>query len=146
MEVRMYIRPKRVNVEIKRGITQTNVRAVFEHEIPILEVVHGEGNIRLIEPPYPIGMVEPPQLECPIDARAEYERLCEHYGMHDEVAEPNCENVYGKFGNGRAFAASAGGAVKDEVAQKEIAAFEEAEAKRTAALQQERVRAVRGAA
>lgn len=141
-----YIKPTRVIVEVKRGLTQTNFRAVFEHEVPILEEIHGQGNIAIVEPPYPVSMVPPPQLEHPIDAHVEYQRLCEKYGMHPEIAESNCENVYGKWGNGKAFCAAAGGIVKEEQALKEIEDYEQKMAQAETDKVQARMRAIRGAA
>jgi hypothetical protein len=108
---------RRVLVEVKRGITSTTPLLVYEHEIPLLEVVHGEGTVKVVEEPVVVldeGQKLKKKTENTLpsthlglgdvfagDPRAEYDRLCQVYGMHEEVKMPICEYVYGRFSTGQ---------------------------------------------
>lgn len=61
---------------------------VGAHELPILEVVHGEGQISLVE-------MVPTTVDMP-DPGDEYRRLAEKYGLHPELGIPIVEYVYGR--------------------------------------------------
>lgn len=115
----------RTLVNIKRDQTAATPRVVWLHEIPILEAMFGEGNVVHIEPealddgysakpsadllPYnkKQDRVPPPSESLGIgfvfigDAKTEFSRLAELYGMHPEVKESMAENVYGRFQEGR---------------------------------------------
>lgn len=116
---------RRVLVNVMRDQTAATPRIVWLHEVPILEAVFGEGNVRHVEAeamdegysgkPSPDLMpfnkkqdaILPPSATAGLgfvfvgDPRSEYERLCEVYGQHPEVRESMCEHVYGRFQNGQ---------------------------------------------
>lgn len=115
---------RRVLVTIFRDQTTSTPRVVWAHEVPILEVIFGEGNIRSVDPstmdegyttkisPELLvhnkrqDVIAPPSQSAGLDfvftgdPQAEYERLVSCYGRHDEVAQSNCEYVYGRFSSG----------------------------------------------
>ncbi len=91
------ILPKRVFATVKRDMTDETPVTVFEHEIPILEEIHGEGAVTVIdEKNYDEMQIVVPQLKEPIDANAELSRLMSVYGAHAEIPMSNVEVVYGK--------------------------------------------------
>lgn len=116
---------RRVLVLIKRDQTAATPRVVWQHEIPILEEIHGEGNIVPVDPstldegysrkPSPDLLVHnktqdpiKPPSECAGigwvfvgSHQGEYERLASCYGRHAEVPVANVEHVYGRFQEGR---------------------------------------------
>jgi hypothetical protein len=127
-------------VTIKRGPTDTIGKAVFPHEIPILEEIHGEGNVERVTDTDPDGRrlmrtalrgkgpvvraevfpeddpLADPTIEMkhfdPADnPREEYQRMVQVYGMHIEQPLPNVEVVYGRFQEGRFTAALKGASV-----------------------------------
>ncbi|MGI9335772.1 MAG: hypothetical protein ACR2RL_21710 [Gammaproteobacteria bacterium] len=64
------------------------------HELPILEAVHGEGNVqRADNPPAPDDYHE-------VEPRAEYARLERHYGLYSKD-QSFTEFVYGRYQEGR---------------------------------------------
>lgn len=118
---------KRVLVNIHRATDMMCVtpRVVWQHEIPILEGIFGEGQIKpvdsqaldegynpkasadlmphnkkqdqIIPPSQSVGLG---YVFC-TDAAAEFQRLAELYGRHPDVNEAWVENVYGRFKGGR---------------------------------------------
>jgi hypothetical protein len=114
----------RVLVTIHRDATTITPRVVWQHELPILEAVFGEGNVRPVEPKsldegfakkispelLPFNKqqdpVLPPSETARVgyvfigDPRAEYDRLAQVYGKHPEVNESFAEHVYGRFQSG----------------------------------------------
>ena len=116
---------RRVLVNVKRDQTTATPRIVWQHELPILEAIYGEGNVPIIEPDtLDEGYTDKPARElliynkeqdkiprpseaCGIDfvfigsPAVEYERLVGAYGMHPEVRMSWAENVYGRFQTGR---------------------------------------------
>ena len=115
----------RVLVLIARDQTAKTSRVVWHHEVPILEAIHGEGNVTLVEPdtldegysakPSPELMIFnktqdkilPPSQTLGLghvfigDPRNEFERMVEIYGRHPDVNESMAEHVYGRFQDGR---------------------------------------------
>lgn len=116
---------RRVLVSVDRGITDNTARVVWQHEIPLLEAIHGEGKVVPVDPK---GLdegysskINPALLihnkasdptERPSEAQAlgyvfagdvaaEYERLAQVYGRHPEVPVSVVEHVYGRFAEGR---------------------------------------------
>jgi hypothetical protein len=105
---------KRVLVHVKRDMTETIPTIVFCHEFAILQVIHGDAAVSLVEDPEKSiaqfnaeGMdadeiarqvaskkllLEPSD----VDPAGEYNRLIDRYGMHAEVKMPNVEYVYGR--------------------------------------------------
>lgn len=109
-------------VIVRRGITDSTPVLVYPWEVPILEIVHGEGNVeeaggaeteRWLER---TGVHQPrdtviemhgggeqvrESYDPTVDIAAEYGRMGEKYGMHSEVAVANVEYVYGQFKTGQ---------------------------------------------
>ena len=113
---------KSVLVMVNRGITDKTPALVFPWEVPILEVIHGEGNIEPCEHPETIKLLKRTKVdtntvtvvetasgekrESPMympedDISGEYARLMGKYGMHIEVNVPNVEYVYGRLQTGQ---------------------------------------------
>lgn len=116
---------RRVLVAIDRDMTSKTPRVIWQHEIPILEAIHGEGKVVLVEAdtldegysakPSPDMLVHnkrqdavaPPSRTVGIgyvfigDPRNEFDRLATVYGWHPEVKETMAENVFGRFALGR---------------------------------------------
>lgn len=115
---------RRVLVNIHRDQTTATPRVVWHHEVPILEVIFGEGNVRQVLPEtLDEGYTERPSPEMLVhnkrqdrvarpseslgldwvfigDVEAEYQRLAACYGRHVEVNTPNVEYVYGRLSTG----------------------------------------------
>lgn len=116
---------RRTLVLINRDQTASTPRVVWAHEMPILEAVFGEGNVRVQEPEQlddgfssklspellifnkKQDPVLPPSLTQGLgfvfigDPRVEFDRLCNLYGRHPEVNEAMAENVFGRFQTGQ---------------------------------------------
>lgn len=131
---------RRVLVNIRRDQTAATPRAVWQHEIPILEDVFGEGSAQVVEDPAKLldeGYSARPgpdltphnKKQDPIprpsesiglgwvfagDPQAEYDRLAACYGMHPEVKQTYAEHVYGRFQTGR-FSLVVGAAELDDM-------------------------------
>lgn len=112
---------RRIMVEIDRDMTAKTPKVIWEHELPILEVIFGEGRVQRIEPKTlddGFSARRDPTLEVwnkntdaprkPSESvglgfvfcgnpQAEYSRLVETYGKHTEQSLPNVEYVYGRF-------------------------------------------------
>lgn len=127
---------RRVMVMINRDVTTKTPIIVWEHEIPLLEAVHGEGTVQLVEKAVEqldegfkaqrgdIAKRSPSKnlgLEDVFDGdpRAEYDRLGVRYGMHDEVKMPIVEYVYGRFDEGR-FAKLVGTAGLEQLSERQL--------------------------
>lgn len=117
---------RRVLVLIDQDMTTKTSRVVWQHEIPLLEVIFGEGKIETQDPsvldegysakPTRDMLVHPPQggvqdvIPRPSqsqrlgfvftgDPRAEYERLSQVYGtMHDDEEDRNVSVVLKAYG------------------------------------------------
>lgn len=115
---------RRVLVLIKRDQTTATPRVVWRHEVPILEAIHGEGNVvetdrSALDEGYS-GKISPdmlpfnkkedqrrrPSQTAGLDfafigsAENEYERLASVYGKHPEVNQAWVENIFGRFKSG----------------------------------------------
>lgn len=112
---------RRVLVNITRDQTAVTPRVVWMHEIPILEQIFGDGNVKEVSPAsldegystkQTPDMLVHNKRQDPIkrpseslclgwvfvgNPQTEYERLCSAYGRHSEMPMPNCEHVYGRF-------------------------------------------------
>jgi hypothetical protein len=123
---------RRVLVTLVRDQTAATPRVVYQHEIPLLEVLFGEGNAKPVDPEAldegfstrpSADMLVHNKRQDPIprpsesaglghvfigDPRGEFERLAACYGMHPEVKVSVVEHVYGRFAEGR-FSAVVGG-------------------------------------
>lgn len=115
---------RRVLVNVKRDQTTATPRVVWQHEIPVLEAIWGEGNVETIDPKVLDEGFSPKAAASMLvhnrvqdafrrpseslglgwvfcgDARAEYDRLAACYGMHPEVKQTWVENVFGRFQGG----------------------------------------------
>ena len=116
---------RRVLVTIRRDQTTVTPRVVWLHEIPILQVIFGEDEVReadasAMDEGYrakaSADMLPHNKRQDPIlppsqtnglgyvfigNAEAEYQRLVAAYGKHIEKPEPNVETVYGRLSSGR---------------------------------------------
>jgi hypothetical protein len=112
---------KRVLVLVQRAgnganVTDKTPTVVWEHEVPILEEIHGEGAIEVIEDTElildrSITKDRKKQIDHIVkvnhigdvfegDPFEEYQRLAAKYGMHTEVRMSNVEKVYGSYRDG----------------------------------------------
>lgn len=115
---------RRIAVEIRRDQTTSTPRVVWQHEVPILQVIHGEDEVREVSPEQldesysgkptadllPFNKVQDALPRPSIANRlgwvftgspdAEYQRLAAAYGRHVDVNQPNVESVYGRFASG----------------------------------------------
>ena len=110
---------RRVMAHVKRGLTDETAVVVWQHEIPILEEIHGEGNVSEVTAEAAKGldagykakkgdlMKLPPSVSIGLgevfdgEPAVEYERLVQLYGMHPKVEMPMVEKVYGRFKEGK---------------------------------------------
>lgn len=116
---------RRVLVLIHRDQTAATSRVLWQHEIPILEAIFGEGNVKPVDPATldegysakaspemlifnkkqdPIG--KPSESQCLGhvfigDPGVEYQRLADLYGRHPEVNQTFAEHVYGRYQSGQ---------------------------------------------
>ena len=96
---------KRILVLVDRSMTDKTPKLIWEHEVPLLEEIHGQGTIITIDvekldkmPMDHYGIGE--SFKC-ADIAMEYDRLATVYGMHDKVELPVVEKVYGSLVEGR---------------------------------------------
>lgn len=116
---------RRVLVVVDRDMTAKTSRIVWQHEIPILEAIFGEGKVVLSDPKaldegYEVktrpellpwnkqqDTIRKPSETAGLDwvfvgdPRAEYDRLAAAYGTMPESKITNAENVYGRYQDGR---------------------------------------------
>ena len=127
---------RRVLVVVNRGLTDKTPTVVWEHEIPLLEAIHGEGTVA-VDQAGAIALDEkfkakpgdelkrPPSKAIGLedvfygDPAEEYDRLRNVYGMHPEVKVPVVEYVYGRFQDGR-FAAMVQSAELEDLSEKQL--------------------------
>lgn len=110
-------------VNVRRGLTDNTATLVYPWEVPILEIVHGEGNVVQDETKESARWLKITEVNIPkdtiletvqgdklkpamafdpsVDIQAEYMRMVGKYGMHAEVRMPNVEYVYGQFKTGQ---------------------------------------------
>lgn len=96
---------KRVLVRVDRSMTDKTPKLVWEHEIPVLEEIHGKDTVIVEDPSkldkmpmdhYGIGE----EFKC-VSVGDEFGRLEAVYGMHDKVELSVVEKVYGSLAEGR---------------------------------------------
>lgn len=128
---------RRVLVIIDRDLTAKTSSVIWQHEIPILEMIFGEGKVIALEPSVlnegfstktspdllPYNKVQdplrPPSDNSGIgwvfvgDARTEYDRLGSVYGFMPEEKRLFVEAVYGRFQDGRFESVVGSAAVED---------------------------------
>lgn len=129
---------RRVLVVIDRDMTEKTSKVIWQHEMPILEAIFGEGKVELKDPkilddgfsgkqradllPYnkvqdeirrPSESVGVDWVFCG-DAQVEYSRLEAAYGKDSEKGQAFVEMVYGRFQEGR-FAAVVGRAEVEDL-------------------------------
>lgn len=116
---------RRVLAVITRDVTEKTPRVVWQHELPILEAIFGDGNTAQPDPKtmdegydpkasanmMPFNKVQD-QIKRPSetaslgfvfvgDPQAEYDRLVSVYGRDKDVNVSMAEKVYGRFQEGR---------------------------------------------
>lgn len=115
---------RRVYVTIRRDMMTVTPRVVWQHEIPILEQIFGDGNIVSVESKtldegyskkaspelLPFNKLQdqimPPSENVGIgfvfigNPDVEYDRLAQVYGRHPDVNQPMVEHVYGRLQGG----------------------------------------------
>jgi hypothetical protein len=115
---------EQVLVLVARGVTDRTPTLVWPWEVPILEIIHGEGNVvesdheetrefmartkvhvlppaRLRETEDKTNISQPDAFNPANDVPGEWERLSSKYGMHGEVKMSNVQMVYGALREGR---------------------------------------------
>lgn len=134
---------RRVLVLIDRDMTAKTPRVVWQHEIPILEAVFGEGKVipqepKILDEGYTgktspdllphnkvQDMIQPPSLTNGLDwvfvgdPRSEYDRLGSVYGSMPDENRLYVENVYGRFQEGR-FEAVVGAAEVEDLPEPQL--------------------------
>jgi hypothetical protein len=134
---------RRVLVTIKRDALEVVSRVVWEHEIPLLQEIHGEGNIVVVDPttmddgynPKPSpdmlvynkrqDIIKPPSETAGIgyvfasDPRTEHARLGDVYGKLAEENRLVVEHIYGRFQEGR-FSLVVGAAELDDMPEAQL--------------------------
>jgi hypothetical protein len=128
---------RRVLVKVHRGLTDNTPTIVFQHEIPILEAIHGEGQVAdvteeatksmnegfkprrgdrgKLKPSVAVGLGE---VFCG-DHRQEFARLELLYGRHPSIDVSWVENVYGRFQDGK-FSAVLGAATLEDMGIRQL--------------------------
>lgn len=112
---------KRILVLVQRAgggthVTDQTPTIVFEHEVPLLEEIHGEGSCEVVEYDQildrEVVTKRKEQIDYIVKANhlgenfmgdpfEEYQRLSIKYGMHPDVRMAVVEKVYGVFREGR---------------------------------------------
>lgn len=116
---------RRVLVTIRRDQTTETPRVVWQHEIPILQLIWGKDEVKeqdpkLLDEGYTTkvsadmlphnkrqDVLLPPSVTSGIGhvfighPQAEFDRLVAAYGKHTEINQPNVEFVYGRFSTGQ---------------------------------------------
>lgn len=92
---------RQILVKVQRDPMTAIAAVIGAHELPILEVLHGEGSITVVDEAH--GEIETP------DPREEYARIGARYGVHPEYGMPLVEYVYGRTLDRLADALDAGG-------------------------------------
>lgn len=129
---------RRVLVNVRRDQTTETPRVIWQHEIPVLEAIFGEGNVKPVDPatldegysaratPDMLihnkkqDTIRPPSETAALgfvfcgDPRAEYERMAAAYGKHAERDATVVEYVYDRFQTGR-FSTVVGAAELDDL-------------------------------
>lgn len=135
---------RRVLVTISRDQTTSTPRAVWQHEIPILEAIHGEGNVKVEDATLADeGYTPKPAPDLAIfnklqdkirkpsetlgldyvfygDHRTEFDRLCNLYDRHPDENKPFAEYVYGRFRDGGDFDRLLGRAELDDLPDEQL--------------------------
>tara|TARA_R100001530_G_scaffold127637_1_gene96927 strand:+ start:47 stop:601 length:555 start_codon:yes stop_codon:yes gene_type:complete len=102
------VRVKYCDVTIFKSIEVTIVKQIWEHEIPILETVFGDGNVKIYskhewhtpkDKKYQVMNKDPVVYKIEeIDYEEEYGRLQSAYGTRDGSENvPNVEYIYGRI-------------------------------------------------
>lgn len=134
---------RRVLMLVMSDMTAQMPRIMWQHEIPILEAVFGEGKVKPVDTStldegY-TGKVLPTMMpfnksqDAPVrpsetqgigwvfvgDPRAEYDRLATVYGRMPDEPRPVVEHVYGRFQEGR-FSAVVGAAEVEDLPESQL--------------------------
>jgi hypothetical protein len=111
-----------VLVTVRRGLTDSTPVMVYPWEVPILEIIHGEGNIieennaeterwlkrtgvnvprDTVVELHAGGTKVTEAYDPSIDIAAEFLRMQQKYGMHADMPQSNVEFVYGALKTGQ---------------------------------------------
>lgn len=75
---------RRVWVKIARSMMDIPSKCVFEHELPLLQAIHGEGSVEVLEKP-PVGIEPEAWQEFEVlHVDDEWDRLANVYGNHPD--------------------------------------------------------------
>lgn len=88
---------KRVLVHVQRNPMECLPKVVYEHEIPLLSIIHGDGNVRVVtDAPDGSGLDVKAMLGRTekIDPHAEWGRLASVYGKHPQYNLPVVEYFF----------------------------------------------------
>ncbi len=117
-EVAVVALSRRVAVVIDRGMVTKTSQVIWEHEIPLLEEIHGPEKVTIVtdkvaadaDAGYRADPKDPHRLKPSEalgladvfngDAETEYNRLSTVYGMHPKQEMPIVEVVYGRYSSG----------------------------------------------
>lgn len=137
---------RRILVNIKRDMTEITPRVIWAHEKPLLEAIHEEGNVTLVdastldqgyrEKPSPDMLVYNKTMEKPSrpsaslglgfvfigNPEAEYQRLHDVYGRMADENVRVVEKVYGRF-QGGSFARLMGNPELDDLPEAQLRAL-----------------------
>lgn len=92
--VMTHIKARRVHVLVDRGPMEKIPTTVYAHEIPCLEIQHGEGSVQeLTELPEGMDYDEIGNV-AKLDLDEEWSRLITKYGRHPELNVSVCEYVF----------------------------------------------------
>ncbi len=121
MEAEVAVKPlsRRAAVVIDRGLVTKTSQVIWEHEIPLLEEIHGPESVIVVtdkviedaDAGYKADPKDPfrykPSEALGLydvfngDIEAEYSRLATVYGMHPKQEMPIVEVVYGRLSSGQ---------------------------------------------
>ena len=116
---------RRILVNVKRDMTAITPKVIWQHELPILEEIFGEGNVTSVDAavmdegytgtprpdllPYNKTMDRVPKPSTTVgighvfigDHQGEYDRLSSVYGKHPDQDILLVEKIYGRFQDGK---------------------------------------------
>lgn len=113
---------KQVLFEVNRGMTDKTPVLVYPWEVPLLEDIHGEGNVTEVTHAETLKLIKRTKVDEPHrtrielaegqvrespyydpldDIAAEYGRMQAKYGMHPSIEMTIVEHVYGRLASGQ---------------------------------------------
>jgi hypothetical protein len=92
---------KKIVAIVDRGITDKTPVIIFPHEVRILQELHGESAVRVIDAESALqeqkGLFDQLSLRqnIPVNVDEEWDRCLNLYGMHPEIKMTVCQFIYG---------------------------------------------------